>query len=1531
MGHSSGEVAAAYTAGALTLESACKVSYHRGRLVEKLAASLPTPGVMMSVNISENEVIEYLRNVPAARDIHISCVNSPFNVTLSGDETDMNILKECLDKDKIFAQRLKTGVAYHSPTMEQVAEEYLSCMDSLEQQEPDDHSILMVSSVTGESVSTRTVSEAQYWVDNLVSPVRFSDALKYLVVAAPKLDGQQTVYDFLEVGPHGALRRPITDTLGQLTSKKRSRYASLLSRGQSALKTTLETAGRQFSLGYPVSITAVNQQDPSANPIPFLVDTPEYPFDHSQIYWHEGRLSQDWRLREAAPRDVLGTRAADWNPLEPRWRKILSIEKTPWIADHVIGGTTLYPATGTMMMALEAVKRTADPNQVISGFHVKTCTFMSPIVVRPGLEGEAEVITQLRPLQQPYEKASLRSEVRIFARQDNRWSECFNAIIHTEYKKPPTEVDGGLEARVDAENFTRKYEDAKKSCVNQVSKENFYKWHHEHGLKYGEAFSLTDDICWDGGEVTIARVNVQQPAHEFEGVVHPAVLDAACQICFTAQSNGMSSDLPTIIPYSIHDAWISASGWQYPQTSNIRILTTSKFRLGGAGLDCSFTAMADDWSPLCFVKRLEMLPVLNNEFQSDTAKNLLHGIDWNPQLSLLSTDQLRDFCDADSFPEDESTAVEYCVKLEKTLRTVIRCNIGQLLETDWSKVAPHMEKYVSWMERQLQQTPAQPCDEISEEDLENQLQLLREMKHSWRMHIEIAENLNSIVRGEIDPLDLLFSTRLAEDIYAEYFDRLCNHKFISYLNLASHQTPHQKILEVGAGTGGMTSHILSALQQTEDRTGGISFSEFVYTDISPAFFEKARERFAEYQDRMTFKALDLEVDITEQGFEAGTYDMIFAGSVLHATKNLSATLQNLRCALKPGGQIVFHETTAPDCFVMNFGFGILPGWWGSEEEFREWGPTISEPEWDRVLRENGFSGNDLALRDYKDDTAHYFSIIVSTALDISPDMGEDSRILLIVEDYKNGHQMQIASCMTNGILSSSGYQLNVLSIAELQSVQEAQADYVVFLADMNGSILASISESTFELIQKCIQQWSKLLWVTSSGISNDAYSTPCPYSGLKDGFLRTLRSEFNSKQIVSISLEGEEQDISICVEHISKTFKSVFEELSPEVDYVVRGGMISTGHLVEEKDLNKDLYSSILRELATESWLPGPPLKLDIGSRGSLETLRFVEDAQHYSPLGPEEVEIEAKAWGLSFRDLFIALGRLEEDGFGADCAGVVTRVGAQCTIIKAGDRVCMAMVGCMRMYPRSNQYGVVKIPDSLSFEEASAVINPGVTAYHSLIDVARLQKGEKVLIHAASGATGQLAILIAHMVGAEVFATVGFDHKKELLMDQFGIPADHIFYSRDTTFSKGIMRVTNGYGVDVVLNSLVGEGLRASWECVAPYGRFIELGKADIKANSSLPMACFANNVSFCAVDLRHLSYFRKEHGRRLLDKTMELVGSGAIHCPKPLHVYSVSSIEEAFRYFQSGKNTGRIVINANPTDGVLVSALVPNRVISC
>lgn len=176
-------------------------------------------------------------------------------------------------------------------------------------------------------------------------------------------------------------------------------------------------------------------------------------------------------------------------------------------------------------------------------------------------------------------------------------------------------------------------------------------------------------------------------------------------------------------------------------------------------------------------------------------------------------------------------------------------------------------------------------------------------------------------------------------------------------------------------------------------------------------------------------------------------------------------------------------------------------------------------------------------------------------------------------------------------------------------------------------------------------------------------------------------------------------------------------------------------------------------------------------------------------------------------------------------------------------------------------------------------------------------------------------------LTGNRIYATVGSEEKKRLLVEELHIPEDHIFHSRDTSFAQGIARVTDGIGVDVVLNSLAGEGLQASWECVAPFGRFIEIGKSDIMANSSLPMAMFAKNVTFAAMDLATLVRTNMKLGIELFTKVTELILDGSLRRPTPLHLYPLAEAEKAFRFMQSGNNTGRIIITKTENEQVTVS----------
>lgn len=304
----------------------------------------------MSVNLAETEVFPYLETIPdllETQKITIACINSPRNVTLSGSESDLDIVQHQLDIDQIFARKLQTGLAYHSPQMGQVTEEYKNLLQDLEPGKDSSPSrIPMVSSVTGEVITDIAVlATAQYWVNNMTQPVKFRQAISHVMLPIPKttkkkLGGAKApwnVYEIVEIGPHAALQRPVVETRDSLKLKHDVRYHSVLSRNRSSLQSTVEVAGKLWAVGYPIDLASINQpaQEQETKRIT-LTDLPEYPFDHSRRYWFENRLSKNTRFREHATNDLLGTPSSDWNPLEARWSKIFDKLSIPWVEDHKV-------------------------------------------------------------------------------------------------------------------------------------------------------------------------------------------------------------------------------------------------------------------------------------------------------------------------------------------------------------------------------------------------------------------------------------------------------------------------------------------------------------------------------------------------------------------------------------------------------------------------------------------------------------------------------------------------------------------------------------------------------------------------------------------------------------------------------------------------------------------------------------------------------------------------------------------------------------------------------------------------------------------------------------------------------------------------------------------------------------------------------------------------------------------------------------------------------------------------------------------
>jgi acyl transferase domain-containing protein/acyl carrier protein len=339
-------------------------------------------------------------------------------------------------------------------------------------------------------------------------------------------------------------------------------------------------------------------------------------------------------------------------------------------------------------------------------------------------------------------------------------------------------------------------------------------------------------------------------------------------------------------------------------------------------------------------------------------------------------------------------------------------------------------------------------------------------------------------------------------------------------------------------------------------------------------------------------------------------------------------------------------------------------------------------------------------------------------------------------------------------------------------------------------------------------------------------------------------------------------------------------------------------------------------------------MRLEIRTPGDLETLELV--AVNRREPGPGEVEVAVSSSSINFADVLAALGRQPTfDGrpaqLGIDFEGVVTAVGSDVTALSVGDRVgglSGVANGCWGTFVTCDARLVAALSPGLMAGQAAATATGYGTAWYGLHDLARISAGDRVLIHSATGGVGQAAMAIARRAGAEIFATAGSPQRRALLRD---MGVEHVYDSRSTAFAEQIRRDTDGYGVDIVLNSLTGAAQRAGLELLSFGGRFIEIGKRDIYDNTRLGLYPFRRNIAFNGLDLALMSQTHPQRIQELLQTVYRLVADGELPVPDFTY-YPLSEAATAIRVMSAAEHTGKLLVSV-PRSGQSVVAVPPDR----
>ena len=1510
VGHSVGEVAAAYVAGAYTMEDAVTIIYHRSRLQDQTGGN----GRMVAVGISQAEAKKAIAGMEDK--VQIAVVNSPGLLTLAGDTEPLEEVVAKLEEAGKFVRWLRIDYAFHTHQMEPIKEELLETLKGIK---PQATTIPYISTVTG-GVLAGTELDGDYWWKNVRESVLFAPAIAGLIRS-----GEDT---FVELGPHPALQNPIMECLSD--QKRKGFYFSSLRRKTDESVEMISNLARMHNHGFEIDWRNLAQGCGDG------VRLPTYAWQH-ETFWLESKHNEYLRC---APLEhpLLGLVQ---DAPRPTWRFDLDPRYFNWLDDHRFWDSVIFPAAGYGEIGLAIARKIfPEENYVVEDLEMKKALFVS----------EEKVPT-----------------VEIVFDPDTRVFQIFSATgDKTDWE---LNSQGVLRKQPEPNRKPINLEETKEGLPRHFDHEEYYDDYEEAGYQFRPLFQHLQNVWRKDGEALAEIVAPEGlydtiPDHHF----HPAVLDA----CFHTVKGGqvipdeanardyfylpaairsirLHVDRPPlrlwgharvnsdndreyiIADIDVYDdagklvAEIYGFRADRVEQSNrdelekcvyqadwelARLPGTRETGATNIPASADLVKAANSHLPELYAQRgladhyEKFLPALD-ELSRQFIVNAYYDLGWDPKIG--------DEITIPTLMKELSIADQH----EKLVfgQLLSLCEGGFLRagnEGFWEVVeVPEKEDALPWVDKLIEALP----NFASEAELQRLA----------------GPNLAGVLSGETDPLEVLFpggSSRIMERFYREGADfPVINVQIKDALTKAVENLPERRtirVLEVGAGTGSLTSEILSVFPS--ERT------EYVFTDNGPLFLQAAENRFSEDYSFVEYQMFDCEKSPEAQGIEPHHFDIILASNVIHATKDLKATLSNLRRALAEDGILMFLEVTWRRAALDNV-FGLLPGWWRfTDTELRKDSALLSRDKWEALLSDLGY--RDVAsFISSENSEQNQQACLIGRAPDpvefpveeeASGVVEEEIEILakdifLITEDT-SGLGARLAKALeteeTEAVLAGPDLEQVTSKIDELTdggrviraiiqtlSLDHPRSEYLC-LDQLNAAQDTGVrfALGLFQYVTN--REWENRPQITFLTRGTMPVKPGEELSGLASapltGLLRVANNEHADFTWGQIDLDPAPNEYEI--EDLSAEF--LYSDREHELAFRGNGRYARRVHRIKPEDLPARKRNAVQEDGQVV------PYRLQIDKPGILTNLSLNETSRREPEA--DEIEIQIKAGGINFRDVMKALGiypgnPVDLKWFGDDFSGTVVKVGSNVADLKPGDNVVGMAPYCFRSYVTVNRAMVFRKPDTMSHVEAATLPTVFLTSHYAMNELARMETGESILIHAGTGGVGQAAIQIAKHLGLTIFSTAGTPEKRQLLRD---MGVDHVLDSRSLEFADEIMRITRGEGVDAVLNSLAGDFIAKNFSVLKTFGRYMEIGKVDVYGNSKIGLEPLRNNISFFVIDLaQHLQ--NKPNYVASMFSDLEKMFYDEIYEPLPNEVFPITEVVEAFRFMAAGKHIGKNVLD--------------------
>ncbi|QLE74806.1 SDR family NAD(P)-dependent oxidoreductase [Streptomyces rectiverticillatus] len=1479
LGHSVGEVAAAYVSGALDLPGAARVIAERSRAQAATAGT----GRMAAIGLGEEKAREAIAAYEGL--LEIAAVNSARDVTVSGQPAALRSLARELAAREVPFRELGVDHGFHSAAMDPIEEPLRAGLAGLVAHRP---RLPMYSTVTGGPVTDGQL-DAAYWWHNARRPVRFAEAVAQAAGAG--------IAAVVEIAPQpglaGVLNRIASETPGGPFP-----VVSPVTRERCDGAAVRRAAARLLAAG---DAGAAEPWFPGPGSV---ADLPPYPWQR-EPYWHGTpehwvRTSGDGVLVHP----LLGERVP---VLEPTWHTPVERARTPWLADHRVAGSVVMPATGFVELALAAGREVFGGPAEIDDLEI---TRALP------LTWDAEMDVRLQ--------TSLSDEdgvVRIASRTGDTggWRLHARGRVRRLAAARPEPVDAAR---------------TRERLCGRVTGDEHYAAVAAAGLEYGPAFRVLRELRTGDGEV-LAVYHCDPPDDGYGGyVVHPALLDGALQAGAPLLADAETGYLPSAVD--------GLRQWARPAPVGLVHVRQRSRTSREAVWDITVTGEDGEVALELTGCRLQRLPLRatdgGKEYVSVLRAAPLPGQPapaWAPPspgdvaaAAEEELERLRAWPSIERYGEGHAylqyvTGTAAARAFAELLPGQDAFTVGDLLTAG---VLPQYEKLVRLLARMaVQEGLLTPDGEGWRRLRAARMPDLQEVSRFAdylplsSLNLRFGTHLPDVLRGRRDPLELLFQDS-GPELVQQFYDvnppvRFHNRVTAGLLAALIRAWPADRplrILEVGAGTGGLTVHLLPLLDARV---------QYVFSDVSAAFLSAAQARLAA-RHPVEYRVLDLDTDPEEQGFTAGSFDVVVAGFALHTATDLRAALRRVARLIAPGGHLLALELHDPGVIALLF--TTLEGFWrAGDPGLRPDSILLPREQWPDVLTQCGFL-DVTQVGAASPPLSEQFSVLLArtpvtagaaAALPAGPP-ARDSWILVTEEDTESAMAAHVAAELTAaGCATAHVVPLPAGAEAWRDVLGKARSAAVALLLSSAPDRAAGPGPAacTELAVRRAAALRSLAMALQGEGprhfvlVTHPSGALPSPErpahpgQAVAWGVTRTLANE-SATAVRRISLDRG-PDLAEDAARLARELLATAPRDGQDEDEVA---LTRGGRFVHRFERAVPL---------TEPAVPGGGVRyrLHLQDPGLAFGLRWTETS--VADPGPGEVVVAVRAAALNYRDVMVATGLLppvaedgipSEDHLGLEGAGVVTAVGEGVEDLAVGDRVFGPFPGAFASHVRIPAAALRPVPGDLTFAEAATLPAVFFTVHHSLEHLARLRPGETLLVHGAAGGVGMAASQYARRIGARIIATAGSPAKRDLALAS---GAELALDSRTHAFADLVRAHTGGRGVDVVLNSLSGEAAARSRELLAPCGRFIELGKRDVLGNQRLLQKALADNTTHCVVDVANLTWQAPAHAGAVFDEVLARVRAGD-YLPLPHVAYPAHRIEEAFRLLQHSKHLGKIVI---------------------